>query len=129
MLSYYRNENIFLNKRFESYNSNMRRCCGEYALFLFRCNMRKGTEKSHLALLSCFLLFGHFRKSFANCQSGNHSVCVFLCVSSAKTTAFQLWLQLKLKSFSYYKYFFLVLFLNGSASTHFININIWFFIC
>lgn len=81
MLSYYRNENIFLNKRFESYNSNMRRCCGEYALFLFRCNMRKGTEKSHLALLSCFLLFGHFRKSFANCQSGNHSVCVCSSVS------------------------------------------------
>lgn len=43
--------------------------------------MRKGTEQSLLALLSFFLLFGYFRKSFANCQNGNHRVCACLCVS------------------------------------------------
>lgn len=56
-------------------------CVSVESKFPARCYMREGTEQLHFALLLVSLLFGYFRKSFANCQSGNHSVFVCLCLS------------------------------------------------
>lgn len=94
-------------------------CVSVESKFPARCYMREGTEQLHFALLLVSLLFGYFRKSFANCQSGNHSVfvclcvcvslCLYVCVCVCACVCSSLFLQARPQplnwSLRFYKYF------------------------